>query len=131
METVLKFIDWFKMKIRLDSAIYKPPLVSERDIWWISLGKNVGSEINGKSHKFSRPGIILNKLSGSFYLIAPTTTREHKGNWYVKIRQSQKESYVCLHQVRTIDYRRLLEKLGQIDESDFKQIKQCLMDLYK
>lgn len=131
METLFKFIDWMKLKIKLDSGEHKPPLVEERDIWWISFGKNIGSEINGKSNKFSRPGVVIKKLARNFYLVAPTTSKERIGNWYVRIQQNNTVSYVCLHQIRTTDYRRFLSKMGQVDVSDFTKIKTAFAELYK
>lgn len=131
MDTLFKFIDWLKLKIKLDSRRCNIPLVNERDIWWISFGKNIGSEINGKSGLFSRPGIILKKLSSSFYLVAPTTSKNHTGSWYIKIKQAGRDTFVCIHQIRTIDYRRLSTRLGQIDEEDFILIKEGFINLYK
>lgn len=131
METFLKFIDWMRLKISLDTIQRIVPPVNERDIWWISFGKNIGSEINGKSEWFSRPGLILKKLSHGFYLVAPTTSKIHSGNWYIKIRNSKRDSYVCLHQVRTIDYRRLSNKVGQVESSEFITIKERFHELYK
>lgn len=131
MDALFKFIDWIKLKIKLDLVQRTIPPVDERDIWWISFGKNIGSEINGKSEWFSRPGLILKKLSHGFYLVAPTTSKQHTGCWYVKIRQTHKDSYVCLHQMRTIDYRRLSNRIGQISSSEFIAIKEKFHELYK
>lgn len=94
------------------------------------MGENVGSEINGKSNLFSRPVIILKKLSHTFYFVIPTTTQIRKGSWYIPFTQKNKEMCACLHQVRTIDYRRLSSKLGTIDDTDFTQIKEGFSSLY-
>ena len=50
-----QFLFWIGVKERLHNGQHPPPLVSEGDIWWASVGENVGSEINGKSRLFSRP----------------------------------------------------------------------------
>lgn len=125
-----KFLEWIGLKERLHSTDHKPPFVSERDIWWISLGENVGSEMNGKGDRFSRPALILKKLAHGFYLVAPTTTKENKGTWYVRVQLDEQDEYVCLNQIRTIDYRRLHSKLGQIDTNDFKKVKEGFKKLY-
>lgn len=125
-----KFLEWFGLKERLHGTDHKPPFVSEREIWWVSLGENVGSEMNGKSDRFSRPALILKKLAHGFYLIAPTTTQPHEGSWYAHIRFEEQDEYVCLHQIRTIDYRRLHSKLGQIDTNEFKKTKESFKKLY-
>lgn len=128
---IKKFLEWIKLKEKLHNVQKGPPLVKERDLWWVSFGENIGSEINGKSGLFSRPGIILKKLSREFYLVAPTTSREKDGSWYVEITQEGKHRYVCLHQVRTIDHRRLSSRIGQIDSDDFEKIKNAFLKLYK
>ena len=61
-----RFLEWIGLKERLHNAVHRPPLVSEGDMWWVSFGENVGSEINGKSDKFTRPAIILKSLRGDF-----------------------------------------------------------------
>ena len=70
-----RFLEWIGLKQRLHDNQHKPPLVSERDMWWASIGENVGSEINGKGTVFTRPVVILKKLSHGFYFVAPTTTK--------------------------------------------------------
>lgn len=126
-----KFLQWIGLKEKLHLLKHKPPHVNERDLWWTSLGDNVGSEMNGKSQKFSRPVLILKKLSRGFFLVAPTTTQRHEGSWYVHIQHADKDVYVCLHQIRTIDYRRLWDRLGQIDGDDFMAVKSSFRELYK
>lgn len=126
-----KFTAWIKVKMKLNTVIAQPPLVSERDLWWVSFGQNIGSEINGKSKVFTRPALILKKLSHGFYLVAPTTSKEKEGSWYVPINLGNIRMKVCLHQVRTIDHRRLFSKLGKISPNDFQIIKNVFLSLYK
>ena len=125
-----RFLEWIGLKERLHDTKYQPPLVSEREIWWASVGENVGSEINGKSDLFSRPVIIFKKLAHGFYFIIPTTTQQRQGSWYVAFRQQDKDMIACLHQARGIDYRRLSSKLGELDDSDFARIKAGFDSLY-
>ena len=126
-----KFLDWIKLKEKLHEIASDAPIVKERDLWWVSFGENVGSEMNGKSELFSRSALIIKKLSRGFFLVAPTTSMPHQGSWYVKIKHAGKDTFVCLHQIRTIDYRRLSSQLGQIDENDFEAVKKAFHHLYK
>ena len=96
----------------------------------VSIGENVGSEIDGKSSLFSRPAIIYKKLSHSFYLIIPTTTKERIGSWYVPFTQGETNMVACLQQIRTVDYRRLSSKLGTLDNKDLESIKSGFRKLY-
>lgn len=52
-----RFSEWIGLKESLDERNIQAPHVNEGDIWWVSLGENVGWEINGKSREFSRPVI--------------------------------------------------------------------------
>jgi hypothetical protein len=70
-----RFSEWFGLKKKLHERQQTPPLVSEREIWWASVGENVGSEINGKSALFSRPVIIYKALAGIFSV----SRQRHRG----------------------------------------------------
>jgi mRNA interferase MazF len=126
-----RWSEWFGLKQRLHEMRQAPPLVSERDIWWASVGENVGSEVNGKSDLFSRPVVILKKLSHSFYFVVPTTTQPREGTWYVPFSLGGKEMIACLHQARALDYRRLSSRLGTIDGDDFSRVRSGFRALYK
>ncbi len=126
-----RFKEWLELKSKLHAHMPKPPLVKERDMWWVSFGENVGSEMNGKSTLFSRPCIIIKKLAHGFYMVAPSTSKIHVGSWYAKITLGGKDNYICLNQIRTIDHRRLSSRLGRVDEADFKNVKRAFWELYK
>ena len=95
-----RFLEWIGLKQKLHQGTQSPPLVSHGDIWWASIGENVGSEINGKSRLFSRPVIIFKKLAHGFYFVIPTTTKSKVGSWYVSVRQADREMIASLHQAR-------------------------------
>ena len=125
-----RFLEWIGLKEKLHNTKHKAPFVSEREIWWASVGENIGSEINGKSNLFSRPVIILKKLSHGFYLVVPTTSQPREGTWYVSFEHRGIKTVACLHQIRTIDFRRLSSRLGRIDSDDFAKIKTAFNKLY-
>ncbi len=126
---IKRFFEWIGIKEKLHSIIHKPPYVSGGEIWWASLGENIGSEINGKNRQFSRPVIILRKLSNGFYIVIPLTTQIHYGTWYVNFKQKGVEMSACLHQVRSIDYRRVVSYVGQLDDDDFARVKEGFLKL--
>jgi mRNA interferase MazF len=125
-----RFLEWFPVKMKLDAKENKPPLVSEGDIWWASLGENIGTEVNGKSAIFSRPVIILKRLSRETYFVIPATTQNHSGSWYVPYTYDGQRAIACLHQARSIDYRRLFSKLGIVEERAMAQIQKGFNKLY-
>ena len=127
---VNRFLEWIGLKQKLHQGIQSPPLVSAGDIWWASIGENVGSEINGKRRLFSRP-VIFKKLAHGFYFVIPTTTKSKVGSWFVPFRQADRDMVASLHQARAIDHRRLSTKLGQLDDSDFDKVREGFWKLYK
>lgn len=127
---IKRFLEWIGLKEKLHLSQEKIPLVSEGQIWWASLGENVGYEINGKNQLFTRPVLILKKLAKEFFLVVPLTSQTKIGSWYVNYKQNGKSYSACIHQIRTIDYRRLSSKLGWFDETDFERIKEGFKKLY-
>ncbi len=127
---VKRFLEWIGLKEKLDSIIHRPPFVSEGEVWWASLGENVGYEINGKSKDFTRPVLVFRKLSSGFYFVIPLTTQVHIGSWYVNYKQAGKDITACLHQARAIDYRRLHRRLGEVDQMDFQRVQGGFQKLY-
>jgi mRNA interferase MazF len=126
-----RFLEWIRVKISLDYSKAKPPLVSEGDIWWASLGENVGHEINGKGESFSRAIIIFRKISYGSYLVIPTTSQPHRGAQYVMYWEYGKKINACLHQIRVIDYRRLREKVGSLRKPDMARIEKEFRNYYR
>lgn len=127
---VKRFLEWIGLKEKLDSKISTAPFVSEGEVWWASLGENVGYEINGKSKDFTRPILIFRKLSNGFYFVIPLTTKIHTGTWYVNYKQAGVDITACLHQARSIDYRRLHRRLGELDQLNFLQVQNGFQKLY-
>jgi len=127
---IKRFLEWIGLKEKLHAKHSNPPYVNEGDIWWASLGENVGSEINGKSHKFSRPVIILKKLSHTYYFVIPASTKQKSGTWYVNYEQGGIQAVACLQHARAIDFRRLYSKLGELHAADFFKIKEGFRKLY-
>lgn len=123
---IKRFLVWIGLKEKLHTNPQKIPHVSEGQIWWASLGENIGFEINGKR----RPVLIFKKLSRGFYFVIPLTTQLHSGTWYVNYKQGGREITACLSQARSIDYRRLHRKLGVVDDTDLNRVKEGFRKLY-
>lgn len=130
IKAVKRFLEWIGLKEKLHDAIHKPPLFKEGEVWWCSIGENVGSEINGKSRLFSRPVLIFRKLSAGTFLGLPTTSQKRKGTWYVTITLGKVESTVVLSQARVLDYKRLSSKIGQLEAVEMKKVMKGFKNLY-
>ena len=114
-----RFYEWIKVKIYLDKRNRKAS-VHEGEIWWASVGKNIGVEIDGKNSNFSRPVLILKKYNYHSFMAIPLTTKTHNDNRYVMVEAGGKQSYGVLIQGRTMSTSRLYRKICTIPEPDLK-----------
>ena len=111
-----------KKKINTRSPIY----VSERDIWFCSVGLNVGSEQGGKHELFERPVLVIKKVTSNTFIGVPLTSNKKKGSWYVEIESTN--SSAIISQIKLFDTRRLARKIGVILVEEFEIIKMKLKD---
>jgi mRNA interferase MazF len=125
-----RFLEWIGIKQKLDAREHQPPLITEGDLWWCAVGENVGIEAGGKSKDFTRPVIILKKFGRLGFLGIPTTTKERIGSWYVSFLHKGINETATLSQARVLSYKRLHSKMGTLDETDFKTIKEAYVRLF-
>jgi mRNA interferase MazF len=130
IEYTKKYTEWFNLKPKIDLKSNQPQFVKEGNLWWCNMGENIGSEINGKGKNFSRPVIIHTKLSKYTFLVIPCSTQIKEGSWFVKFIHQSKEMIAVLSQIKIIDYRRLENKIGDLDEKDYTDIKNAFLNLY-
>jgi mRNA interferase MazF len=103
----------------------KLPNFSERDIWFISVGTNIGSETDGKNHEFERPVLIIKKYSSNIFFGLPMTTTARAGNWYYALQTKGYKSVVILNQGRVFSAKRLIRRVKyHITTNEFAIIKQ-------
>ena len=119
------FNTWHKLKIQIDSKLEKQRLYfKEAEIWWINLGLNIGFEMNGKDKEFIRPIVIIKKYNQFSFLAIPLSTvkKENKYIFYIG-KVDGKDAYANLSQIRNIDSKRLLRKVGTIQQVTFNELK--------
>ena len=94
------------------------------------MGENVGSEINGKSEIFTRPIFIFKKYDKYSFLGLPLSTKTKIGSWYVPINFLGKSQVVVLRQGRVFDYRRLKEKMGELEIIEVSSVRDAYFVLH-
>ena len=98
----------------------------EREVWFASIGVNIGFEQDGRGDKFLRPAIILKKFNNEVLWCIPLTKNQKKGKYYFSFKLNDGVSTAILSQIRLIDSKRLQYKIGDLTEEDFTQIKEKL-----
>ena len=128
VENIIKLLRWFEVKILL-SECPANILFKEGEIWWCEVGINVGVEIYGKGELFSRPILIIKKLSKDFLIGVPLTSKKKEGSWFASVIYNEKEGTAVLSQVRAFDGRRLISRIGVLSETHFAEVKAVFYDL--
>jgi mRNA interferase MazF len=115
------FNQWNDLKKKIHTKEFRP-FFKQREVWWASVGQNVGDEQNGKNHNFERPVLIIQKYYGSLALVLPLTSKVKKGSYYYRKIVNNIDGSIILSQARVIDAKRLLRKIEVIDEESYTDI---------
>lgn len=119
------FDGWNTAKQELDS-LHNPPLFNEGQIWWCSVGVNIGYEVYGKSGLYIRPVLILRKYGRfTFFGVPMTSRRKHDNSAHCPLDFKGQQGSAVLNQGRTMDSKRLIEKMGEISEKKTDKIKEA------
>ena len=102
--------------------------VHEREIWWCSLGFNVGDEEDGKNDKFERPVLVLKKFNRKIVLTVPLTTKVKENPYYFPFIHEDVKFAVIFSQLRLLSTNRLTRRIRKIDSVLFKQIKKKITE---
>jgi mRNA interferase MazF len=105
--------------------------VKRGDVYYADLSPVIGSEQGGV-----RPVLVIQNDIGNKYsptiIVAAITSQINKAKLptHVEIRASEyglsKDSVVLLEQIRTIDKKRLREKIGRFNDEMMGKVDECL-----
>jgi len=120
------FDGWNEKKKNLHSSPSKP-FYHEREIWWCSLGINIGFEQDGTGKNFDRPVVIIRGFNKDIFFAVALIGKKKSGKYYFDVgKVEEKEASAVLSQVRLIDAKRLVRKIGVLNESVFNDLKKAL-----
>lgn len=122
------FAGWFGIKKRIhESGQY--PFFHEGEIWWSALGTNVGFEEDGKNENFERPVLIFKKFNKEVFWGLPATTKQRSGRYYFNSRELKRPTTILLSQIRLLDGKRLLRKMGTLPRHEYLELLEKFRDL--
>ena len=121
-----KFNEWNELTQTLNK---KENIINfkEREIYWGSLGENIGSEQNGKGKDFSRPILVVKKLNKQLFFSVPLSTTIRDGSYFYNFNFFEnQQSSALLVQAKIFDLKRIDQKIGIINKNDFLKLKEKL-----
>jgi mRNA-degrading endonuclease toxin of MazEF toxin-antitoxin module len=119
---VKDFDAWNVRKKEIEGQTLFPPIFHEREIWWCSLGLNIGSEQDGKPTLYERPVLVLKKFSTKLFLGIPLTTSSKIGNYYLPININGQNGNLILSQIRVMSSKRLNRFMVKLLGDVFKNV---------
>ena len=129
---VKNFDAWNEIKKETDATV-RQVFAHEREVWWCSLGINIGAEIDGKHDGFERPVIIMRVYNKDTMLVLPATSRAKLDKFHTSLKIQSKDKntkaattktvYVKLTQARVISSKRLIRKVSVVNKEDFSNIQ--------
>jgi len=103
-------------------------VIRQYEVYLISLDPTIGHEI-----KKARPCVIISpdemNKNISTVIIAPMTTQSCPCPTCIPLKFTGKEAWIVLDQLRTVDRKRLIEKLGKIEQVIVNQVKSIIKEM--
>ena len=125
------FKKWHALKSEIDTH-QRTLLYHEQEIWWCSLGANVGVETDGKSDLFERPVIIFRRFNEDMFWGLPMTSQSKiKKPFYSAITFHDHEQIVILSQIRVLSSKRLIRRLGKLSDNQFAILEKSFEEFLK
>ncbi|WP_419766453.1 MAG: type II toxin-antitoxin system PemK/MazF family toxin [Arcobacter sp.] len=104
----------------------------ENEIYFISIGQNIGFESYGKDSLFLRPVLVYKKLSKQTFIGIPLTSKEKEGSYYFSFSYKQgKKSTAMFNQMRIFDIKRTEYYSGKISKNTTRNLNIKLQEFMK
>lgn len=104
-------------------------VISQYDVFLINLDPTVGHEI-----KKTRPCIVVSPDEMNKYIktviIAPMTTKGKTYPTRIKVQFQNKQGWIVLDQIRTVDKRRLVKRLGNLEKETIIKVKETFREMF-
>lgn len=123
------FDKWNEKKKKIHDRV-DAPFFHTREIWWCSLGVNIGFEEDGSGEEYYRPVLILKGISRQTCFVIPLTasTKDHLLRPSIGMIEG-KDARALLSQTRIIDAKRLIRKMMYLEEEIFEKIRKAVKDM--
>ena len=115
------FESWNNLKKDIQNRDVKI-FCNQREIWWCSIGVNVGSEEDGKNELFERPVLVIKVFSKDMIRVAPLTSKIKSDENHETISYHERGGSVIVSQIKTISTKRLSRKLCRLDKNQFGRV---------
>ena len=122
-----EFDRWNAVKKTLNGKRATPPKFNDREIWWCSIGVNVGHEEDGKNEAFNRPVLVVKRFNYRLFWGVPLSSQIKNNPHYHHFTFKDRDQSALLTQLRLFDASRITgNRMGRLNDREFATIKQRL-----
>ncbi len=123
------FDSWNIHKKHLEHIFSACVQYHEREIWWCSIGINLGHEQDGKNSLSERPVLVVKKFNPQIAWILPLSSKLKIGKYYYTVKSLQGSFTVILSQLRLISVKRFRRYMKKLSPHQFQIVKSKLIDI--
>ncbi len=115
--------EWNRLKKKLSKKKDKIKF-TQGNIYFMSVGHNIGGEVYGHDKLFLRPVLVYRKLSSDTFIGIPLTSEQKEGDYFFTFRYTKKTlSTALLNQMKVFDIKRTAYYDGYINIKDFTKLR--------
>ena len=103
-------------------------VINQYNVYLINLDPTVGHEI-----KKTKPCLVISPNEMNLFIdtviIAPMTTKSHNYPTRISLKFDDKDAFIILDQIRTVDRNRLIKHLGEISKKQIEEVKKVIKEM--
>ena len=124
------FTGWHNKKTTIERGAKLRVFFHEREVWWCSVGLNVGFEQDGRGENFARPILVFKKFNKEVFWALPLSTKIKTSKFYASVDLHDGVARVAIiSQLRLVDGKRLIGKIGTVGEGNYADIQKAVINL--
>jgi len=97
--------------------------VHMREVWWCTLGVNLGREQDGNDEFFERPVLVVRKFNQDMVLVVPLTSQPKHTPYHFVFPYNGMQVAAVISQLRLVSTKRLKRRMFRMPEPLFEQIR--------
>lgn len=103
-------------------------MIQQYEIYVINLDPTIGHEIKKK-----RPCVVISpdEMNRNIHtiIIAPMTTKSHDYPTRIQFTFQDKQNWIVLDQIRSLDKARFVKKIGRLDDITIQKLKNVIKEM--
>lgn len=104
-------------------------VIDRFDVYLVNLDPTIGSEI-----KKTRPSVVISPNEMNHHIntiiLAPMTTKSRRYPTRIDFKFQGRQGQIVLDQIRTVDKRRMIKKIGRLDSKTQIKMLATLIEMF-